>query len=85
MRGADTSGSDLDLLVRMDPDTDAFDLAEFIEDLRDVTGVDVDVVLEAGCERDPARSATRRARCERPGVSQPPQARPAAVRLLGWR
>lgn len=32
----------------MDPDADAFDLAELIEDLRDVTGVDVDVVSEAG-------------------------------------
>lgn len=48
VRESDISGSDLDLLVRMDPDADAFDLAELIEELRGVTGVVVDVVSEAG-------------------------------------
>lgn len=46
-RGVDVSGSDLDLLVRMAADADAFDLAELIEDFQDVTGVAVDVVSEA--------------------------------------
>lgn len=60
-RGVDTSGSDLDLLVRMEPDADAFDLAELIEDLRDATGVDVDVVSEAAL-RPTSRSIRDQAR-----------------------
>lgn len=47
-RGEDTSGSDLDLLVRFEPDADVFDLADLVTSLQDLTGVAVDVVSEAG-------------------------------------
>lgn len=47
-RGEDVSGSDLDLLVRLAPGADIFDLAELVEDLRALTGVRVDVVSEGG-------------------------------------
>lgn len=80
-RGVDTSGSDLDLLVRMDADADAFDLAELIEDLKDVTGVAVDVVSEAALRSGRARSATRRARCERDAMSDTRQTLRDLIRL----
>jgi predicted nucleotidyltransferase len=47
-RGEDVSGSDLDLLVRLAPEADIFDLAELVEDLRALTGVRVDVISEGG-------------------------------------
>jgi predicted nucleotidyltransferase len=47
-RGEDVSGSDLDLLVRLAPGADIFDLAELVEDLRALTGVRVDVISEGG-------------------------------------
>lgn len=47
-RGDDESGSDLDLLVRFEPDADLFDLVELIADLEELTGLHVDVVSEAG-------------------------------------
>lgn len=53
-RGADVSGSDLDLLVRLVPDADVFDLAELTEALRALTGVPVDVVSEGGLRPDNA-------------------------------
>lgn len=45
-RGEDGSGSDLDLLVRFDQDASIFDQAELIEDLRDLLGINVDVISE---------------------------------------
>lgn len=47
-RGGDVSGSDLDLLVRLEPDADIFDLAELVDALQALTGVAVDVVSEGG-------------------------------------
>lgn len=47
-RGEDTSGSDIDLLVRFGLDADVFDLADLISDLQDLTGLQVDVVSERG-------------------------------------
>ena len=47
-RGEDVSGSDIDLLVRFDPDADAFDLADLTADLEELTGLSVDVVSERG-------------------------------------
>lgn len=47
-RGEDTSGSDIDLLVRFEPDADVFDMAGLISDLEDLTGLHVDVVSEHG-------------------------------------
>lgn len=47
-RGDDHSGSDVDLLVRFERDASLYDLVELQEDLRDLLGVEVDVVSEAG-------------------------------------
>lgn len=60
-RGDDVSGSDLDLLVRFEPTADVFDLAELIDDIRDITGIRVDVVSEAGLSpgRHPIRDEAR--------------------------
>jgi predicted nucleotidyltransferase len=46
-RGDDGPGSDLDLLVDMDPDCSLFDRVELLEELRGLLGFDVDVVTEA--------------------------------------
>ena len=40
--------SDLDLIVRFDLDRTLFDHGELIMDLRDLLGVEVDVISEAG-------------------------------------
>ncbi len=47
-RGEDVSGSDLDLLVRFEPDADVFDLADLTLALQDLLGVKVDVVSDRG-------------------------------------
>lgn len=47
-RGQDVSGSDIDLLVRFEPDADVFDLADLAADLAELTGLSVDVVSEHG-------------------------------------
>lgn len=54
-RGQDTSGSDIDLLVRFEPEADLFDLADFVLALEDLTGVHVDVVSEHGLRSGPNR------------------------------
>ncbi len=46
--GEDTSGSDLDLLVKFEADADVFDLADLITELEALTGLRVDVVSEGG-------------------------------------
>ena len=47
-RGDDRSESDIDLLVTFSEDASLYDQSELILDLRDLTGVDVDVVSEGG-------------------------------------
>lgn len=50
-RRADTSTSDLDLLVDLAPDHDLLDLTGFKLDLEDLLGCQVDVVTEGGLSR----------------------------------
>lgn len=51
-RGGADATSDLDLIVRFDPDRTLMDHGELIMDLRDLLHVEVDVISEAGmCER----------------------------------
>jgi predicted nucleotidyltransferase len=52
-RGEDVSGSDIDLLVRFEPDADVFDLADLTVALEELTGLHVDVVSERGLRGDP--------------------------------
>jgi len=47
-RGDTIESSDLDLIVRFDPDSTLFDHGELIMDLRDLLRVEVDVISEAG-------------------------------------
>ena len=47
-RGDATESSDLDLIVRFDPDRTLFDHGGLIMDLRDLLGANVDVISEAG-------------------------------------
>ena len=47
-RGDATESSDVDLIVRFDPDRTLFDHGDLIMDLRDLLGVDVDVISEGG-------------------------------------
>ncbi len=47
-RGDVAEASDLDLIVRFDPDRTLFDHGGLIMDLRDLLGVDVNVISEAG-------------------------------------
>ena len=46
VRHEDSSASDLDLLVDMDPDRSLLDHCALIQDLQEVLGVKVDVVTE---------------------------------------
>jgi predicted nucleotidyltransferase len=53
-RGDSTAASDLDLVVRFDPDRSLMDHGMLIEELQDLLGVRVDVVSEAAlapCDR----------------------------------
>lgn len=52
-RGEDVSGSDIDLLVRFEPDADLFDMAALVVQLEDLTALHVDVVSERGLPRGP--------------------------------
>ncbi len=47
-RGDSEEASDLDLVVRFDPDRTLFDHGELIMDLQDLLHVEVDVISEAG-------------------------------------
>jgi len=47
-RGEATAASDLDLIVRFDPDRSLFDHGGLLMDLRDLLGVKVDVIDEEG-------------------------------------
>jgi len=47
-RGDADEVSDLDLVVRFDPDRTLLDHGELIMDLRDLLGIEVDVISEAG-------------------------------------
>jgi predicted nucleotidyltransferase len=47
-RGDNAETSDLDILVRFDPERSLFDHGGLIADLEDLLGVKVDVVSEAG-------------------------------------
>lgn len=47
-RGDAIESSDLDLIVRFDRDRTLFDHGELVMDLRDLLGVEVDVISEAG-------------------------------------
>lgn len=46
-RGEAKPGSDLDLLVKLDPETSLLDLIAFKQDLEDMLGCQVDVLTEA--------------------------------------
>jgi predicted nucleotidyltransferase/DNA-binding XRE family transcriptional regulator len=46
-RGTDDEASDIDLLVGTRDDTSLFDLAAFVDDVRDITGFGVDVLTDA--------------------------------------
>ncbi len=48
MRGADGPGSDLDLLVDLEPGRNLFDLGGFLYEVQELMGVPVDVVTEKG-------------------------------------
>jgi uncharacterized protein len=56
-RGDDRPGSDVDLLVTFAPDASLFDQIELEDDVREVLGVDVDVVSANGLRADHARIA----------------------------
>jgi hypothetical protein len=47
-RGDTEESSDLDLVVRFDPDRTLFDHGELIMDLQDLLQVEVDIISEAG-------------------------------------
>jgi len=47
-RGDAREASDIDLIVRFDPDRTLLDHGELIMDLQDLLGVKVDVISEAG-------------------------------------
>jgi uncharacterized protein len=47
-RGDATSGSDIDILVDLQPGRSLFDLGAFLEDLKALLGCPVDVVTEKG-------------------------------------
>ena len=47
-RGDATSGSDIDVLVDLQPGRSLFDLGAFLEDLKTLLGCPVDVVTEKG-------------------------------------
>lgn len=47
-RGADGLGSDVDLLVRLAPDRSLLDHVGLVQDLQDLLGRPVDVVVEGG-------------------------------------
>lgn len=47
-RGDAREFSDLDLIVRFEPDRTLFDHGELIMDLRELLGVEIDVISEAG-------------------------------------
>jgi predicted nucleotidyltransferase len=49
-RGDATESSDLDLLVRFEPGRSLFDHGGLLMDLRDLLGVDVDVVSEGALQ-----------------------------------
>ncbi len=47
-RGDQSEGSDLDLIVRFDPDRSLFDHGGLLMDLEELLGVKVDIVSEGG-------------------------------------
>lgn len=47
-RGEADDGSDIDILVRMEPGRSLLDLGALVADLQDLLGSSVDVVTEAG-------------------------------------
>ncbi len=47
-RGDQNEGSDLDLIVRFDPDRSLFDHGGLLMDLEELLGVKVDIVSEGG-------------------------------------
>ena len=51
MRGEADTGSDIDLLVDVEPGRTLFDLSELLLDLQDLLGHDVDIVTEKGLHK----------------------------------
>ncbi len=47
-RGDATEASDVDLIVRFDPERSLFDHGSLIDDLEELLGVEVDVISEGG-------------------------------------
>ncbi len=58
-RGAAGPDSDLDILIDADPECSLFDLGGFLEDLRDIFGPRVDLVVADGL-KERARSSVFR-------------------------
>lgn len=52
MRGCDTRGSDLDILVTRSPGTGLLSVAAFADEASDLLGVTVDVVTDGGLRAD---------------------------------
>jgi len=50
--GADTTASDLDLIVHFSPDASLYDQIALAEDLRDLLGIDVDVISDGAAGID---------------------------------
>ncbi len=64
-RGDAHRGSDVDLLVELEPDRSLFDLGGLLMDLRDLLGEAVDVVTPAALQhRSVPGCCVRRYRCE---------------------
>ena len=49
-RGDAVESSDLDLLVRFDPDRSLFDMGGLVMDLRDLLGIKVDIISQGALE-----------------------------------
>lgn len=62
--GTDTGRSDVDLLVRMDAGATFFDLAGFQNDVAEIVGFPVDVVVDTDSEGSPEDDFLRRIRAE---------------------
>ena len=50
-RGDQNEASDLDLLVRFEPDRSLMDYGMLVEELQDLLGINFDVVSEAGTDQ----------------------------------
>lgn len=61
-RGEDTSESDIDLLVKLEPGRSLLDLGGFLYEIRELLGVPVDVVTEKGLRTRIKKSVLKEAK-----------------------